>query len=104
MKIRPFTNSDQTKMVGYSFYCPGCSHYHRMTINGNLNSEGATWTFSGTEESPTFTPSVLTSWDDSSHRCHLFIRDGNIEFLADCYHWLRGTTVPIPDWELGGGG
>ena len=35
--------------------------------------------------------------------CHTFIRAGQIEFLGDCTHALKGQTIPLPplpDWVL----
>lgn len=31
--------------------------------------------------------------------CHSYVRDGKIEFLADCTHKLKNQTVEIPEWE-----
>jgi hypothetical protein len=28
-------------------------------------------------------------------RCHLFVKDGFVQFLADCTHELAGKTVPL---------
>jgi hypothetical protein len=34
-----------------------------------------------------------------STRCHIFVRDGKIQFLNDCTHELAGKTVPMePLW------
>jgi hypothetical protein len=101
-----------------SFRCPGCKdRFHEVRITGP-NS----WGWNGSLESPTFTSSVLmtsghygssspTCWctynaahpDDPSsficERCHSFVRDGKIQFLADCSHSLAGQTVEIPDWN-----
>ena len=30
-------------------------------------------------------------------RCHSFVRDGKIRFLADSYHELAGQTVDLPE-------
>jgi hypothetical protein len=30
-------------------------------------------------------------------RCHLFITDGKIEYLADCTHELAGKTVEMEE-------
>jgi cytochrome c1 len=30
--------------------------------------------------------------------CHSFVRDGQIEFLADCTHGLAGQTAPLLPW------
>jgi len=31
-------------------------------------------------------------------RCHSFVTDGRIQFLADCTHALANQTVDLPDW------
>lgn len=68
----------------YNFYCPGCECYH------GFNN---TWDFNGDMEKPTVSPSLLSS----PVRCHLFIREGNIEYLTDCEHKLAGQIVPLRD-------
>ena len=97
--------------------CPGCGEKH--TIDKR-------WTFNGSVDAPTFTPSLLirsghyarqfvpgkdSCWctynaenpDDpapfSCGVCHSFITDGRIQFLADCTHKLAGQTVDLPILE-----
>jgi hypothetical protein len=48
---------------------------------------------------PTISPSLAVG-PNTSFRCHSFIRDGQIQFLDDCWHELKGQTVEIPDWEM----
>jgi hypothetical protein len=31
-------------------------------------------------------------------RCHSLVTDGNIQFLDDCTHELKGKTVPLEDF------
>ncbi len=70
------------------FRCPGCECVHRLNT---------TWQISGTPESPTIRPSVLvTQWDKGT--CHSFVTDGQIQFLDDCGHALKGQTVPLPEY------
>lgn len=82
------------------------------------------WQVSGSEERPTFSPSVLVTtghyvgggrsaecWctynrahpdrqaSFTCYRCHSFVRDGQVQFLADCTHPLAGQTVPLEDWS-----
>lgn len=66
------------------------------------------WTFNGDYEKPTFSPSFNETWGSEgqsfeefksgppSGRNHCFIRDGHIQYLADCTHSLKGQTVPVP--------
>jgi len=101
------------------YWCQGCQASHHVNTEG----PGPTWGFNGNLEAPTFTPSVLYTsghfmsghepgkrcWCtyNAEHpdkpapfqceRCHTFIRDGMVEFLADCSHALAGQTHPLPD-------
>ena len=85
----------------YRLWCPGCDEVH--TIRGRGPSP--CWTFNGDMVKPTFSPSLLTGWNDfKEHRCHSFIKEGMIQFLSDCHHELKGQTVPLPpksEWRYG---
>ena len=75
-------------------WCPGCKVTH--PIPGNHPDGG--WTRSGTDEAPTFAPSVLQYAAGKLHgRCHYFIQAGKILFQPDCDHELKGQTVDLPD-------
>lgn len=97
------------------FYCPGCAHAHGITVGK--------WTWNGSLDAPTFTPSLLCHPHDifvdgslegdaliapenitSTPRCHSFITDGRIQFLEDSTHHLAGKTVEIPEWPYGSWG
>lgn len=89
-----------TKRWNVWFICPGCGEAHAFDERWKFNEDAAR---------PTFEPSFLT-WVDanpqatrepfiSGRRCHSYVRDGQIEFLGDCTHQLRGKTVPIPEWK-----
>lgn len=82
--------------VLYLFYCPGCQCAHPFEVNA---PDGRGWTWNGSMDKPTFSPSLLCNAHAASSRCHSFVRDGRIEFLGDCHHALAGQTVNIPDWE-----
>jgi hypothetical protein len=89
-------------VIGYSFECPGCGHSHLIYTDGRF-SNGVAWDFNGDQDRPTFQPSLLTWIDEppkAAFRCHSFIRDGNIQFLADCSHPLANQTVPLPEIEI----
>lgn len=48
----------------------------------------------------TIMPSVLvTGGGDTKYRCHSYIKNDQIEFLADCSHELAGKTVPMVDFD-----
>lgn len=92
-KFRPAVGTDGSEYA--VFRCPGCGGGHTIRVVGP-----GSWTWNGSYESPTVSPSILVYGSDPDHRCHSFIRDGQIQFLADCHHALAGQTVPIPDWEI----
>ena len=74
----------------YFFWCPGCKAHH---------APNHIWQFNGDLEKPTFSPSLLCNGSVPERRCHSFIKDGNIEFLSDCFHSLAGKTVEIPNFD-----
>jgi len=53
------------------------------------------WTWNGSTEAPTLRPSVLTT--GHNWRCHSWITDGNVQFLADCSHEMANTTASLLD-------
>lgn len=75
-------------------YCPGCKCNHGFTTK---HPTFAPWSFNGDLEKPTFNPSMLCNADYPESRCHSFVRDGKIQFLNDCFHDLKNTTVELPD-------
>lgn len=88
------------------FYCPGCSMVH-----GIFYDSPSGWTWNGSLELPTISPSVLMertmgnfkAKDDPEFRthqevCHSFVTDGRIQFLSDCTHSLANQTVDLPTW------
>lgn len=88
------------------WHCPGCKAPHSIFVKpGTLNKK--TWLWNGSVDKCTLSPSVVVFTreyiddEDPSFRiaptnCHVFIRDGMIEFLSDCTHALAGKTVPVP--------
>ena len=91
-------------------WCPGCLEIHAVAVG---TGPGPRWAFNGDHSRPTLSPSILVtgkrrlSEDEyqrimagerleiSDARCHSFVRDGEIQFLADCTHALAGRTVPL---------
>lgn len=59
------------------------------------------WTWNGSLDAPTFSPSLLVTWPQKGieQRCHSFITDGKIAFCGDSTHALAGQTIDIPEWE-----
>ena len=97
---------------GYVHWCPACNEAHYIAVHKPL-ANGASWTFDGNVDAPTFNPSVRVEIPEHSYadgeggrryhpleRCHYFIRSGHIEFCGDCTHALAGKTVPLPEWPL----
>lgn len=76
------------------FFCPGCRYYHSFLVG----VVGHSWDWNGNMEKPTFSPSMLVN-RGTSQQCHLFVREGKIQFLNDCWHELRGKTVEMEDIE-----
>lgn len=79
----------------YAFFCPGCQNVHQVNSG---------WTFNGDYDAPTFTPSVLVNGNPkykhpTAPRCHSFVTDGQIRFLDDCEHDLKGQTVPLQRFD-----
>lgn len=83
----------------YVFYCPGCKICHQFEL--------PKWKFNKDLENPTVSPSLLMRGGQKRNltseevlpRCHLYIRNGNIQFLKDCTHPLKNQTIPMVDWE-----
>lgn len=87
----------------YVHFCPGCEERHLLPDNG--------WEFNGKIESPSFRPSFkhtftrFESYDDRGvgigpplkRVCHYIVADGHLQFQIDCWHGLKGQTVPLPD-------
>jgi hypothetical protein len=76
------------------FYCPGCESYHAVTVVKGRDYEGPVWGWNENMDKPTFDPSILCN-AGTDRQCHLFVRSGMIEFLADCHHELAGKTVEM---------
>lgn len=82
----------------HAIFCPGCKQSH-------IVDEG--WTFNGDYLKPTFTPSILVNGRQpvervtarGAHRCHSFVTDGKIQFLGDCTHELKNTTVDLKPFD-----
>jgi hypothetical protein len=69
-----------------TFHCPGCGYAHQVD---------STWAFNGSLILPTIRPSILAC---GAERCHSFVTNGEIQFLADSTHALAGQAVALPPW------
>ena len=92
-------SDDGVTLVGYTFQCPGCRLSHGVWVKPHQNEKGASWTFNGDLEAPTFSPSILTrvgfDGDRADLVCHSYVRQGQIEFLSDSTHALAGQAVDM---------
>lgn len=80
----------------FVFWCPGCQFGHGVWVTTTCKSTGAQWTWNGSLEKPTFTPSILIK--EGTLTCHSYVTDGHINYLADCTHALVGQTIPLPEF------
>lgn len=87
----PFDTEHHGKQTAYFFYCPGCNHVHAF--------HHPRWTWNGSLDKPTVSPSINCNPSEPKRRCHFFIRNGRIEYCRDSYHQLAGLTVDLPDWD-----
>lgn len=80
------------------FFCRGCDAPHCLSVG---QGAGPRWAYNGNPDAPTFTPSVLVSYEQHGESvvCHSFVTEGRIQYLGDCTHALAGQTVDLPDWE-----
>jgi hypothetical protein len=88
---------------GLVFYCPGCKMYHSIITEQSSKYTGPVWAWNGSMEKPTFSPSLLihlgVNQEGVDRICHLFIQNGEIKYLDDSTHELRGQTVPMESAE-----
>ena len=87
---------------GLAFWCPGCKmHHYVATADYPIPGwgPGSQWTFDGNFDNPTLSPSVLNRyrWKDKEEICHIFVKEGQIQFLPECTHHLAGQTVPMTE-------
>lgn len=98
------------RFYGIRIDCPYC-YCHTLPVRwlppGKIESPHVAkqphWDFNGDFESPTFSPSILSTAELGSDRqrwvCHSFVRGGCIEYLMDCTHDGAGKTVTLDDIE-----
>jgi hypothetical protein len=70
----------------------------------NTNPRLPEWEWNGSEDAPTFSPSIRSTYrrpGEVEEICHSYVRAGQIEFLPDSTHALRGQTVALPAFEDG---
>ena len=74
----------------YMFYCPACMENHTFDVRENE------WTFDGNWENPSFSPSL--NLIPHGGRCHLFVKNGIIEYCGDCRHHFSGQNIPMVEY------
>lgn len=85
---------------GFMYFCCPCGFYHSVTISPAKSSNGASWTWNGSLDKPTFSPSIVVKVEFENRPslvCHHYVKNGQIQYLSDCTHTLAGQTI---DMEL----
>lgn len=80
---------------GYAHWCPACDAMHGIHTNAD---DDYGWSFDGSGESPTFSPSVRITGKQNGvdFVCHYFIIGGVIHYQNDCTHHLKGQHIVLP--------
>ena len=99
----------------YLFWCPGCENLHAVATNKAPGQKIPVWSVAGSGDNLSFSPSIKVTYRHpagytyenpaplnyngpyTEDVCHSFVKDGNIQFLGDCFHALKNQTVPLPD-------
>lgn len=112
MKPKAVSRYKDGVLVGYAIWCQGCKHAHVFPTDKRYY-EGSgiygpdhrkpIWTFSGSLEKPTFTPSLRCFYIHPQKKieittCHCIVTDGMIQFQGDCEHGLKGRTLPLEEF------
>lgn len=98
IKLESINDPDNKLIEGYyGFECPGCKHDHFINVNPKVMN--LVWDFDFNFKNPTVSPSILNkgNYKDTQTICHLFIKNGRIEYLNDCTHHLSGRTIDMID-------
>lgn len=102
VRHKPEVDVDRKRVAeGLWLWCPGCEKLHRI-VTWRADGVGV-WSFQGSDDRPTISPSILVTGGVDNRRCHSFVRDGRWEFLDDCTHPLAGQTVamvPFHEWPV----
>lgn len=97
MKIQSFereTHDGRPDGRVHFFWCVACAQRHIFNTDRPPGVRPC-WAYNGDPERPTFSPSL--NYPDKTPRCHLFLRDGRVEYCGDCGHEYAGKTVNLPD-------
>lgn len=127
MSKAKIVRDSEGRFYGVRWTCPGCDVDSRGTgahilpvswlppgesVESPLVAGKPHWGFNGDMEHPSFTPSVLSTWDEwqgegvppKQHVCHSFVgcngaQPGQIIFLGDSTHELAGRIVDLPSLD-----
>lgn len=84
----------------HAHWCPACEEMHDFAVEQPFRN-GARWSFNGDGNAPHFEPSmnyaVGPTPSGKTFRCHYFLKNGQIQYLADCTHAMVGQTIKCPD-------
>ncbi len=70
-----------------------------VILKGTREGTGC-WSWNGDTEKPTIKPSILNDFrPHDTLVCHTWITEGQVIFLDDCSHELRGQTLDLEDIE-----
>lgn len=94
--LAELTDDDGGELL--EFFCPGCRYYHAFRVRCGERADAPTWTWNNDMCKPTFAPPLMVNRGTPT-QCHLFVTDGEIVFLPDCHHGLRGQTVAMQPAE-----
>ena len=102
MKLKRIIDQNEA-FKGWGHYCPACVDWHVYAVEQPF-ANGATWTFDGNMEKPTFHPSmkITTGFSKEETRiCHYFLRNGILDYCNDSTHSFAGKKVDLPNFPEG---
>lgn len=71
------------------YYCPGCDDVHIIPVK----NRDVIWNYNNDVNAPTLSPSIKATMGKGI--CHHFVRNGEIQYLGDCTHAMKGTNVQL---------
>ena len=105
MKAKPLKRTDtgyvgcsieEVELVQLNIPGPISTRIIPVILSGPRKGTG-NWSWNGDVDKPTLKPSILTDNGEGGIRCHSFVNDGMVKFLADCSHEFAGQTLPLFD-------
>lgn len=99
-KLKKLLVSPETGNI--TFWCIGCDTGHSVSVGEGV---GPRWGFNKDMDKPTFTPSVLVTYDGKDADtpdgipsvCHSFVTNGKIQYLGDSSHALANQEIDLPE-------